>query len=271
MLDIHSHILPGLDDGVPDLPASVELAKEAVAAGVEVMAATPHVRTDYPTSAAQVTEGVRTVAAELATHGVPLTVVSGAEVALDWVPRILDDDLRTYTLAASGRYLLVEFPYVGWPRAAGLVLDELARRGVTAVLAHPERNDAVQESPSRLRALVEATGALVQVTVGSLNGSFGSRARSTALTVVSLGLGHVAASDAHQPGGSRRMWATPAEISPVLAEWMTVTVPRAILSGHEIPPRPQVGGRLARAGRRLLRGFPYTLSDRTQPPPAESR
>ena len=270
MLDIHSHILPGLDDGVRDLESAVALAAEASAAGVEVIAATPHVRTDYPTTAAQLTEGVRTVTAELATHGVPLTVVSGAEVALDWVPRVLDD-LRSYTLAASGRYLLVEFPYVGWPRAAELVLGELAGRGVTAVLAHPERNDVVQESPSRLRPLVEATGALVQVTIGSLNGSFGSRARATAVTLVGLGLGDVAASDAHQPGGSRRMWATPAEISPVLAEWMTVTVPRAILSGHEIPARPQAGGRLARAGRRLLRRVPYTLPDRTQPPAAESR
>ena len=165
MLDIHSHILPGLDDGVRDLESAVALAAEASAAGVEVIAATPHVRIDFPTTRAQIAEGVDAVAAALAAHAIPLEVVGGAEVAMDWIPRVLDDDLPGYTLARNGRYLLVEFPYEGWPRAAELLLSELASRGVTAVLAHPERNDAVQESTTRLRVLTQSTGALVQVTV----------------------------------------------------------------------------------------------------------
>lgn len=271
MLDIHSHILPGLDDGVRDLESAVALAAEASAAGVELIVATPHVRSDFPTTSAQIAEGVEAVAAALAVHAIPLDVVGGAEVAMDWIPRLLDDDLAGYTLAGSGRYLLVEFPYEGWPRAAELVLSELASRGVTAVLAHPERNDVVQENASRLRVLTQSTGALVQVTVGSLDGRFGARARATALSLVDLGLAHVAASDVHGPGVSERVWLLPPEIEPGLAEWLTVTVPRAILSGQDVPARPAAAGRLARTGRRLFHGWSNRLVGRAQPSRGESR
>ena len=270
MLDIHSHILPGLDDGVRDLESAVALAAEASAAGVEVMAATPHVRSDFPTTSAQIAEGVKTVAAALALHEIALDVVGGAEVAMDWIPRVVDDDLAGYTLAGTGRYLLVEFPYEGWPRAAELLLSELASRDVTAVLAHPERNDAVQENTSRLRVLTQSTGALVQVTSGSLEGRFGARTRATALSLVDVGLAHVAASDVHRPGVSRRVWELPPDIPAGLAEWLTVTAPRAILSGQDVPPRP-AAGRSGRTRRRLFDAWSERLTGRAQPPHRESR
>jgi protein-tyrosine phosphatase len=137
VLDLHSHILPGLDDGVEDLDAAVELAAEAAASGVEVIVATPHVRSDYPTTAAQIADGVRAVSAAVAARDLRLDVLPGAEVALEWVPRVLADDASAYTLGGAGRYLLVEFPYEGWPRAAELVLAERATRAIPPVLAPP--------------------------------------------------------------------------------------------------------------------------------------
>jgi protein-tyrosine phosphatase len=271
VLDIHSHILPGLDDGAADLEEAVELAAEAAAAGVETIVATPHVRSDYPTASAQIAEGVRVVTGALASSGTKLDVLPGAEVSLDSVPRVLADGVAGYTLGGTGRYLLVEFPYEGWPRAAELVLADLAARGVTAVLAHPERNDTVQESPSRLRMLLDATGAIAQVTVGSLDGRFGTRTKATAHALVDLGLAHVAASDAHRPGAERRVWQLPAEIPAGLAEWLTVTVPRAILQGHDVPDRPAVEGGLGRVGRRLLRNWSGRLTGRAQPSRRETR
>lgn len=244
MVDLHSHILPGLDDGVGGLDEAVELACEAVDAGVTAIAATPHVRDDYPTTARQMEDALLEVSGELRRRGVPLRLVTGAEVALDRLGRLDDEELRRLTYGGGGRYLLVEFPYSGWPRAAEVTLAGLAGRGVTAVLAHPERNDAVQEQPNRLQDLVASTGALVQVTVGSLAGGFGGPSKRAALALLRLGLAHLAASDVHRPGSGRRSWAVPPDIRPALAEWLTVTVPDAILSGLEIPPMPTARRRL---------------------------
>jgi protein-tyrosine phosphatase len=177
-VDVHTHVLPGVDDGTRTLEEAVATAAEAVAAGVEAMVATPHVRDDYPTSADTIADGVAALRRELRDRSIPLELHPGAELALERVAAIDPAELRRYSLA-GGPYVLVEFPYRGWPAGAEAVAATLLRNGFTPMLAHPERNDAIAERPERLRPLVEA-GCFVQVTSGSLTGGLGRTPRRAA-------------------------------------------------------------------------------------------
>jgi protein-tyrosine phosphatase len=240
VIDLHSHILPGVDDGARSLEDSFDIAQAAVADGIEVMAATPHVRDDYPTTLETMELGVGELRRELLRAGIPLDVRKGAELAIEHVARIPDEDLGRYGLAGNPHYLLVEFPYYGWPLDVAQVVFRLRTLGITAVLAHPERNAEVQASPARLRPLVDA-GALVQVTAGSLDGRLGRSARTTGLLLVEQGLAHVLASDAHSANvravGMRA--AADAVGNEDLARWLATDVPAAIADGGVLPPRPK--------------------------------
>jgi protein-tyrosine phosphatase len=126
------------------------------------------VRDDYPTAAERMERGVAGLRDELARAGIPLEVLPGGEIALERLARIEPDELVRFTLAQIGRYLLIEFPYSGWPLALEGAIHALRRPGITPILAHPERNPDVQERPARLAAAASA-GALVQVTASSLD------------------------------------------------------------------------------------------------------
>ena len=154
MIDLHTHILPGLDDGARTLEDAVAMARVFVAEGVTVVAATPHVRDDFPTSANVMLHSVAALRRVLDEAEIPLTLLPGAEVAVDWVARLDDDELRRLSLAGSGRYVLVETPYRGWPVELLERLLRLRAAGFTPVLAHPERNPVVQATPSLLAPLV---------------------------------------------------------------------------------------------------------------------
>ncbi len=117
MIDLHSHLLPNVDDGARSLAEAIELARAAQADGVTAIAATPHVRDDFRTSPATIEHGVATLRAELAAAGVAIDVLQGAEVDIDMLWEIDVADLRRLTLA-GGSYLLLETPYRGWPRAS---------------------------------------------------------------------------------------------------------------------------------------------------------
>src|SRR5215208_2193505 len=110
MIDLHCHILPGLDDGAPDPEASVALARQAAAEGVETIAATPHVRGDYPLVIGELPERRAAVNLLLAEAGIAVSVVAGGELALSEAPDLTDDELATIRLG-EGNYLLVEAPY----------------------------------------------------------------------------------------------------------------------------------------------------------------
>jgi protein-tyrosine phosphatase len=239
VIDLHSHILPGVDDGVATVEESLELARAAAADGVEAIAATPHVRDDYPTSADTMERGVAALRESLASHGMALTLLPGGELALDRLDILEADELRRFGLAGNESYLLVETPYNGWPLDVGERFFRLALAGITAVLAHPERNDAVQEDPGRLEPLVQA-GALVQLTAASVDGRFGRRTARTAHVLLERGLAHLVASDAHAPSIRAVGISAAAEAlgGGALARWLTVEVPRAIVDGTAVPGRP---------------------------------
>jgi tyrosine-protein phosphatase YwqE len=140
-----------------------------VADGVEAIAATPHVRADFPTTPDVMEKGVAQLRADFHREGISLQVLHGGEIDLRLLWAIPPEELARLTIAQTGRYLLLEFPYRSWPLALDSSVSGLVRRGITPLLAHPERNPEVQERPARIEALVEA-GALVQVTAASLDG-----------------------------------------------------------------------------------------------------
>jgi protein-tyrosine phosphatase len=240
LIDLHSHILPGVDDGARTLEESVDIARAAAGDGITAIAATPHVREDYPTEAETMEQGVAQVRGALAEAGIELELYAGGELALDWLDRLEREEIRRFGLGGNPAFLLVEFPYFGWPLDLPDRLFKLRLAGFTPVLAHPERNAEVQEAPERLEGLVE-TGTLVQVTAASLDGRLGRAPRETGLKLVELGHAHLLASDAHHPGIRTVGMSAAAEAvgDEALANWLTETVPRAIVENRRIPERPE--------------------------------
>ena len=235
MIDLHSHVLPGLDDGARDLAEAVAICEAAAADGIEVLAATPHVREDYPTTADEMEAALTRVRDAV---GATLRLVPGGELALDELGRPADE-LRRLGLGGNPSYLLVETPYFGWPLDLGERLFQLQAAGITPVLAHPERNADVEARPGLLEPLV-ASGVLVQLTAASVDGRLGRRSRTAAHTLLELGLAHLVASDAHAP--TLRAVGLSSAARAVgdddLARWLTVDVPRAILDDDDLPERP---------------------------------
>lgn len=252
MIDLHSHILPGLDDGAPDLAASVAMARLAVADGVRAMVATPHVREDYPYPLEEIAARVEQVNGQLRAKGVQLEVAAGAEVAVSKLLDLDDAVLATMCLG-SGPYVLVESPYL---RATDLFEESvfgLQLRGFRAILAHPERSPSFQRDPDRLARLVHR-GVLCSVTGASMAGRFGRTVQQFTRTLFERGLVHDVASDAHDamrrpPGLLAGFRVLEREMPGLLdqAPWFTQDVPAAVLAGDRLPARPALPA--ARRGR----------------------
>ena len=235
MIDLHSHVLPGLDDGAEDIEEAVEICRAAASDGIEVLAGTPHVRYDHPTTAQQMENAL---AALRDAAGDIVRLVGGGELDYGELDRP-EGELRQYALAGNPDYLLVETPYRGWPLELPERLYRLRTLGIVPVLAHPERNAEVQQRPELLVPLV-AGGTLVQLTASSVDGRGGKRAQACVGTLLEGNLVHLIASDAHAPAvraiGMRS--AAAALRDEPLARWLTVHVPRAIVEREPMPPRP---------------------------------
>jgi protein-tyrosine phosphatase len=238
MLDLHSHILPGLDDGARTVEEARALARESAAEGVTAIAATPHVREDYPTTPRDMEGAVAALREDFGGQGIPVEVLHGGEIAISVLWELPAEALTRFTLAQTGRYLLLEFPYFGWPASLELALSTVRGRDMQPVLAHPERNAEVQDRPDRLGAAVEA-GALVQVTAASLTGDLGAASRRAAERLLELELVHLLASDAHGPHIRSAGLAEAARAvgDDAHARYLTEAVPRAIAAGEAIPSR----------------------------------
>ncbi|MGD0167541.1 MAG: CpsB/CapC family capsule biosynthesis tyrosine phosphatase [Gaiellaceae bacterium] len=252
MVDLHSHILPGLDDGARSLEESVEIALTAARDGTTIMAATPHVRDDYPTAAKRMEQLVFELQRALRYRNVDLRVVGGAEIAIPRLRMLSDQELRRFGLGGNPRYLLIEFPYLGWPLSLESEIWNLRRRGFITVLAHPERNPEVQRAPKSVEPLV-AAGALVQLTAASVDGRLGRRNKRAAFELISAGHAHLIASDAHWPGLREAGTTTAAQSmhDPELANWLVYEVPMAIVQDTAIPERPETrSGHFRRRRRR---------------------
>ena len=244
MIDLHTHVLPGIDDGPQTVEGSIELARAAVADGVTTMVATPHVAWDLPgNDAARIAAAVEALEGELERAGVELTIRTGGELAITRAYELDESELRGLRLG-GGDWLLAECPLAGVATGFDGALYDIAGRGHRIVLAHPARSPSLQRDPELLKRLV-AGGMLTSITAGALIGRFGSTVKRFALWMLEEDLVHNVASDAHDarqrpPGLSQGLAAADAELPGVAerAEWLTLSVPRAILDGGPIPDAP---------------------------------
>jgi protein-tyrosine phosphatase len=246
VIDLHCHVLPGIDDGPATIEGSLALARAAAAGGTQVLVATPHVSWRYRNYADAIARLVGELNAGLAaegvlnTEGAPLEVRTGAEVALTQIAEIEPRELRSLTLG-GGEWLLVEPPFTPVAPHLDELMLALGRGGRRIVVAHPERCPTFQRDRRLLERLV-GEGFLTSVTAGSLGGRFGGEARRFALELARDGLLHNVASDAHDHIDRPPVIAAELEavgLAP-LTQWLTEAVPRAILDGGEIPPQPEV-------------------------------
>ena len=238
MIDLHCHVLPGIDDGPETIEGSLEFARTAVAAGIETLVATPHVNSRTPNDSATIARLVKELNARLAQERVALSILPGAEIAVSQVAEIEPEELQRLSLG-GGPWLLVEPPFT--TIAVGLegMLLNLLRKGHRVVLAHPERCPALQRDRRLVPELVDL-GILMSITAGSFTGRFGGEVRRYALELAHAGLIHNVTSDAHDSVNRPPGLAAELEQAGLadLREWLTEAVPAAILGGEEIPPRP---------------------------------
>jgi protein-tyrosine phosphatase len=200
MLDLHCHILPGVDDGAGSLDESLAMARFCVADGITHVVATPHCHRHCRLLRAVVLPHVARLGAALAAEGIPLTVLSGSEVQVtDAAAYHREFEAGLYCHLGDGTaFTLLEFNWRAelYPPEAAELVGWLRGRGMTPVIAHPERHGYFADDPERLRALVEA-GAWLQVTVDSLLGNHGAAPRSAGEDQLRTYPDAVLATDAH--------------------------------------------------------------------------
>jgi protein-tyrosine phosphatase len=242
VIDLHCHVLPGLDDGPATIADSLALCRVAFDAGTRMIVATPHVSWDYPgVDASVMSTGVIAVNAALQEASVDLEVRVGAEVRLSRAAELTDGELHGLRLGA-GPYVLVELPDSSGAAGIANALHALADRGYGIVLAHPERSPALRRNPDLVEQLVEM-GVLCCVTARALTGHAGREVRAFAWELLGAQLVHVIGSDAH--GAVRR----PPDFGPELEraglehsqiDYFTRAAPLAIIEGRPLRAPPAV-------------------------------
>lgn len=243
MVDLHTHILPGLDDGAATIEQSLEIARVAEAAGIDTIVATPHIRDDHAFPLELIEERLGTLRGALREAAIAVRVVRGGEVSLAKVTE-LDDETLASLCIGEGRYLLVESPYTQAPSLLETALFDLQVRGFRPVLAHPERSLTFLHDRGRLERLVER-GVVCSVTAMSLTGAFGTSIRAYTMRLLAAGLVHNIASDAHDatrraPGFQRALAELHSELDGTSAGagWFTEETGRAIVEGRDLPGGP---------------------------------
>jgi protein-tyrosine phosphatase len=244
VIDLHAHVLPGVDDGARDLEEALGMLRVAAGDGTKTVCATPHAHgPDYDVPRARAEEAFAALSRAAAEAGIPIEVRLASEVWYRPDLATLAREGRLASFSGSGRrYVLIEFPPTHVPPEAEEVYFRLRLEGYTPVIAHPERNPGFWGAGEKVERFREQ-GALVQVTAGSLTGMFRAEARRAAKDLVRRGAVDLIASDCHRtdrrpPGLSEAAqvlgkWAGKSE-----AERLTVGVPAAILAGAAAPGAP---------------------------------
>ncbi len=243
MVDLHCHVLPGIDDGALDLSESVRMCRIAQEEGFKVIVATPHCCSDVdPTAADTVLEAVSLLNAELKDKELPLHVAPGMEVRV--FPELVQwlAEKRILTLNA-GRYVLLELPSSIIPNGFENLVDQLISGGYGVVLSHPEKNLWIQERPQNVLDLLgywDQWDFLTQISADSLTGQAGRPAYKTAKLLLERGAAHILATDAHsdvvRPPRIRKALGVVTKIAgDAQARAMVLDTPRAVLTGTGFP------------------------------------
>lgn len=196
MIDIHSHILPGIDDGPKKLEMSLDMIRRSYEEGTKNIVATPHFRRGcFETPYSEVKEIVNYLNELVKTEGLDINIHYGQEVY--YSDKIIEDlEEGLIGTINNGRYMLVEFPVRRIPSEAADYMYELKLRGITPIIAHPERYLEVIKKPEALNPFIEE-GCLFQLNAGSIRGFFGKAVKKTAETLIKNSVYSFIGSDAH--------------------------------------------------------------------------
>jgi protein-tyrosine phosphatase len=248
VIDLHCHILPGVDDGPRSLEEAIALCRVAERDGTSTLVATPHVNGDYHgVTAAVIVEQAAAVNRALRAAAVDVSVRTGAEVALSRAGELSDLELDLLALG-GGPYVLLELPWTSAASGALSALSAFAARGYGIVLAHPERSPMLQRDEGLVAELVQS-GALCCLDVGSLTERSDRRTRSMAWNLLADGLVHAIASDCHDADRRPPRLASVLKRAGLSAEeiaYFTRQGPEAILAGEEVAPPPPMEDRRRR-------------------------
>lgn len=259
MIDLHNHILPGLDDGAADLEESLEMARQFASEGVRTVAATPHRNPSRESGAdpAMVQAVLAAVRQAIGDAGIDLEVLQGQELYFspEALPLLEEGDICT--LGAS-HALLIELPFETRPLYVDDLLFRAQLAGFQLILGHPERYRYVQHDISYVQPLVER-GVALQLTAPALLGEYGSGVRETAEALLQRGFCALAARDRHHPGAARSLALAHERITQLTdsatADLLLAQNPRRVLDGEPLvlpsPVEPEKGGLFARLRRRL--------------------
>ena len=197
MIDLHCHLLPGVDDGSKNMDISLKLANDAVRDGIDYALLTPHhMNGVYLNHKRAVIQQTQEFQVELDRHKVPLKVFPGQEVRIngDLLTALDQDDILFAD--EGGRYLMLEFPDDDVPNYTSNMIYELMQRGIIPIIVHPERNTKIMKKPDILYRLLNR-GCLSQITAGSYVGAFGYKVQKFSKQLIQTGQAYVFASDAH--------------------------------------------------------------------------
>ncbi|MGG0485203.1 CpsB/CapC family capsule biosynthesis tyrosine phosphatase [Priestia aryabhattai] len=201
MIDLHCHILHGMDDGAQTIQDSLHMAKQAVSEGIHTIVATPHHQNGkYINEKKEIIQRVERLNAYLLQERIPLTILPGQE------SRIYGDIIKDYhngkilTLNQTDKYIFMELPSSQVPNFTEKLVYDIQSEGLTPIIVHPERNSRFIEEPDILYNLVNK-GVLTQITASSLTGRFGKKIKKFSMDLIQANLTHMIASDAHNLSG----------------------------------------------------------------------
>ena len=199
MIDLHTHILHGIDDGAETLAESLALARAAVADGITTCAMTPHIHPGrYENFKSSLEQHAETFRTELARNNIPLNITLGAEVRLsiESLEQILSDEVPYLGHYGGKHIMLLELPHQTIPVGSMQFVEKLLSLSIRPLIAHPERNKAIMMDPTRVQPFLDV-GCWLQVTAGSVVGDFGTTAQKVALRLLDDDDVYLVASDAH--------------------------------------------------------------------------
>lgn len=239
MIDLHNHLLPGLDDGAADMDEALAMAELAVADGITHMMCTPHIRPGrYDNDVPGIQAALEEYRRALDQAGIPLAVAAAAEMHFDLqlLERVENDTLPMLGHWKGQPVVLLEFPHSYLPAGAERLTEWLLARGITPLIAHPERNRDLVADPGRLGPFLDQ-GCLTQITASALLGQFGERAQAVGEALIDAGDATCIASDAHNagnrpPGLSVVTAAVTERVGPERARALTRDNPWRIVAGH---------------------------------------
>jgi len=243
MIDLHCHILPGIDDGSPDMEESIHMARIAYNDGIRTIVATPHTMNGiFINKRDLILSEVEKFQHILNTEKIDILILPGSDVHVNHNMLELINEGKALTVNDKGKYLLLEFPHQLVPPRIPELVFELKLHGITPIFTHPERNSAIQGDLNIILRLVEQ-GALTQITANSLTGEFGPMAYKTAVEMLKHNLAHIIASDAHSSKiRSPRLSNATHKASEITgekrAEAMVTKIPQAIIDGEVINDLP---------------------------------